>query len=233
MADIAIDAGIIGVITSIAAWVFGSGEVAATAAITGDVVATGVTLASVAPEILPESGELIYYLLDEEGTQAAVDISTGNSIISTAAELEELAQYDAMSTDIVETIYGEIGPSVENNTTLINKVSLIIKNVASKIPMDSAGFKNLIIDIVKGAINNPKKALAIGAGVATAGVGLAGMTSAIAKQIKRSFDKGEKIPKDIQKLIRDGKLTLSNLHQTATDITESVLPTSLLPKSIF
>lgn len=207
--DVIEDGGILAIMTSIYYSLFPEAEVVVPE------VASGVI------NILNDSQYLVIQdLLGDDGLEAVISIADGST-----KSYEGLPAYERFY-DLAESSYEiEIngGTTITNKEAFIQNVSKLASSISKKIPTTSAGFKTLLLDIIKGAINNPGKAVAIG----SAGIGLAGLSYGVIKQIKESFDKGERLPDDVQKLIDDGKLTISDLKQTVSDTAQSILPKSL------
>lgn len=183
--------------------------------------AINILAAQLAENAVSGSSQIVLQdLLGEEGLNAVIDISTGNTIE------EEIPEIIGSEFNLAEDIVGSLQSdnlNITNIPGLVQKVSQLINSLASKMPSDSEGFKNLVTDIVRFAMNNPGKTFAVASGV----VGTVGLSYAALKKLKDSFKKGEKIPDDIQKLIFDGKITLGDLNKTVSDTTSSILPTSL------
>lgn len=183
---------------------------------------------------IEEGANVIINMMDEEGTSALISIKDG-STINVATEEEGISAlkmtnnfpsnkfYD-FSRDVVENI-STLQPTV-NKESLIQKVSILANSLSKKIPFDSSGFKQLVLDMVNAAMQNPVQII----GTIGAVAGIAGLTYDVIQRIKKSFEKGEKIPQDIQDLINDGKITVGDIKTIISDTANSVLPTDLISK---
>lgn len=235
--DIAFDSGVLAVLTGIITTLFPdiAGTIAnlSTTAIEGaSIGATSTALGATSTfPILAESEYLVIQdLLGEDGLEAVISMADGST-----KSYENLPIYEKWY-DLSEKVYNvtlQNNNITQDKTTFIQNISKLIDSLSKKIPTTSDGFINLVQDIVKGAINNPQRTIAYGASA----VGIAGLSYGVVKQIKKSFDNGEKLPKDVQDLIDDGKLTISDIKQTINDATSSIIPdvqnsiSSILPKS--
>lgn len=179
------------------------------------------SVSTIATEAIAAEPELIMIeeLLGEEGVEAVAEINTSSTVQS---GLPAYTQFYDEADKVYEMVSNTI--NIPDKESFIQKVSKLAGSIAKKIPAGSQGFINLIKDIVLAAYNNPDRAITVGA----AAVGAAGLTYSMVQKIKESFDKGEQLPEDVQKLIKDGKITISDVQKTVTDATQSILPQGLI-----
>lgn len=195
-------------IASIASFVFASSEVAADITLTEEMgigVAEGITTEEAEidafanearlnnPIFDSKEAELILTnTLDSEGVEGAIEISEG------LPNLTRLPAYDYYEKMFNDFVLSNTNGTVDKNS-LMNSISKIANSVAKKVPRDSAGFKKLIIDIVRGAMANPKKLI----GVGIAGIGVAAAGKTVYDQLKASYNGGRHLPRDIEKTAKD------------------------------
>lgn len=201
--DIAEDVTIGGVLASLAAYFFPAAETTAAEATASETI-SGVS--SIIEKTAQETPGGVEYLKDLFGNAGE---SIANMSRNIPDEIELIENEYNENVPMAESIYDEVmsGKIVKNKQPYINGISNIIGEVSKKIPKNTAEFKNLITDVARYVINNPKKTILTGASVAGSVAG--GIT--LLNKIKNDYTKAKNIPYDIKKDVNDISKTINDI----------------------